>query len=85
MGNVGSMIADLNAKAIVFQRKTDMVKVFMTCQGVSPELQSKVIKWFDYLKRNDRSLDEDEVLDCLAPRLRAEVAVHIHLGLLSVD
>ena len=61
VGNVGSMIADLNAKAIVFQRKTDMVKVFMTCQGVSPELQSKVIKWFDYLKRNDRHALETSI------------------------
>lgn len=50
---------------------------------VGNELENKVIKWFDYLASNNQSLDEEAVLTSLPDKLRAEIAMHVHLDTLK--
>ncbi len=40
----------------------------------------RVIKWFDYLWSNKQSMDEESVLGMLPDKLKAEIAIHVHLG-----
>ena len=45
-------------------------------------LQLRVIKWFDYLWTNRHTFDEDEVLQTLPDKLRAEISIHVHFDTL---
>nr|AOG14382.1 cyclic nucleotide gated non-selective ion channel alpha 2 [Cancer borealis] len=83
VGNVGSMITNMNAARAEFQNRMDGVKQYMEFRKVSKDLETRVIKWFDYLWSNKQSLDEEGVLKSLPDKLKAEIAIHVHLDTLK--
>ncbi|ODN03246.1 Cyclic nucleotide-gated cation channel subunit A [Orchesella cincta] len=83
VGNIGSMITYMNAARAEFQEKMDLIKQYMEFRKVSKDLEKRVIKWFDYLWSNKQSLDEGKVLDALPDKLKAEIAIHVHLDTLK--
>ncbi len=83
VGNVGSMITNMNQTRSEFQHRMDGVKKYMEFRKVNKSLEKRVIKWFDYLWRYKQSIDEDQVLSYLPDRLKAEIAIHVHLETLK--
>lgn len=83
VGNIGSMITNMNAARADFQHKMDSVKQWMKFRRVNKELEERIIKWFDYLWANRQTLDEDAVTAILPDRLKAETAIHVHLETLK--
>ncbi|KAM4019386.1 cyclic nucleotide-gated channel alpha-2 [Anomaloglossus baeobatrachus] len=83
VGNVGSMISNMNATRAEFQSKIDAIKHYMQFRKVSKDLEAKVIRWFDYLWTNKKTVDEREVLKNLPDKLRAEIAINVHLDTLK--
>lgn len=83
VGNVGSMIANMNATRAEFQARIDAIKHYMHFRKVSRDLETRVIKWFDYLWTNKKAVDEQEVLKNLPNKLRAEIAINVHLETLK--
>ncbi|XP_022084450.1 cyclic nucleotide-gated cation channel alpha-3-like [Acanthaster planci] len=83
VGNVGTMISNMNATKAEFQHSMDGVKQYMNLRKVSKELEGRVIKWFDYLWSNKKTLDEEAILNTLPDKLRAEIAIHVHLETLK--
>ena len=79
VGNVGSMITNMNKSNAEFQHKMDGVKQYMEFRKVSESLETRVIRWFDYLWANRQSMDEDSVLGTLPEKLKAEIAIHVHI------
>uniref|UniRef100_A0A1I8ID80 Cyclic nucleotide-binding domain-containing protein n=1 Tax=Macrostomum lignano TaxID=282301 RepID=A0A1I8ID80_9PLAT len=92
VGNVGSMIANMNAARSEFQQKMDgvsgvamellLVKRYMEFRRVGKQLEHRVIRWFDYHWCNKQSLDESAILASLPDKLRAEIAIHVHFDTL---
>ncbi|XP_009995504.1 PREDICTED: cyclic nucleotide-gated olfactory channel [Chaetura pelagica] len=83
VGNVGSMISNMNATRAEFQAKIDAIKHYMQFRKVSRDMETKVIKWFDYLWTNKKAVDEREVLKNLPDKLKAEIAINVHLETLK--
>ncbi|XP_068535415.1 cyclic nucleotide-gated channel alpha-1 [Anas acuta] len=83
VGNVGSMISNMNAARAEFQAKIDAIKQYMHFRNVSKDMEKRVIKWFDYLWTNKKAVDEREVLKYLPDKLRAEIAINVHLETLK--
>ncbi|XP_032297473.1 cyclic nucleotide-gated cation channel alpha-3 isoform X1 [Coturnix japonica] len=83
VGNVGSMISNMNATRAEFQAKVDAIKQYMQFRKVTKDMETKVIKWFDYLWTNKKAVDEREVLKSLPDKLRAEIAINVHLETLK--
>ena len=81
-GNVGAMINHMDAPRTEFQNKVDNVKSYMDLRGIGPDLQARVVKWFDYTWNNKESIDDKESLRFLPEKLRAELAIHVHMGTL---
>ncbi|XP_005953626.1 cyclic nucleotide-gated channel rod photoreceptor subunit alpha-like, partial [Haplochromis burtoni] len=50
---------------------------------VTKDLEKRVIKWFDFLWTNKKAVDEREVLKYLPDKLRAEIAINVHLDTLK--
>uniref|UniRef100_A0A0K8T6T5 Cyclic nucleotide-binding domain-containing protein n=3 Tax=Lygus hesperus TaxID=30085 RepID=A0A0K8T6T5_LYGHE len=82
VGNIGSMISNMNVARVEFQNKMDGIKQYMAFRRVSKELEVRVIKWFAYTWANKQALDEDRVLAALPDKLKAEIAIHVHLDTL---
>ncbi|XP_069748643.1 cyclic nucleotide-gated channel cone photoreceptor subunit alpha [Narcine bancroftii] len=83
VGNVGSMISNMNASRAEFQSKIDAIKQYMQFRKVSKDLEARIIKWFDYLWINKKSINEKEVLKNLPDKLKAEIAINVHLDTLK--
>ncbi|KAM3857455.1 cyclic nucleotide-gated channel alpha-1 [Diretmus argenteus] len=83
VGNVGSMITNMNAARANFQARIDAIKQYMAFRKVTKDLEKRVIKWFDYLWTNKKAVDEREVLKYLPDKLRAEIAINVHLDTLK--
>uniref|UniRef100_A0A8B9PZ10 Cyclic nucleotide gated channel subunit alpha 1 n=1 Tax=Apteryx owenii TaxID=8824 RepID=A0A8B9PZ10_APTOW len=83
VGNVGSMISNMNAARAEFQARIDAIKQYMHFRNVSKDMEKRVIKWFDYLWTNKKAVDEREVLRYLPDKLRAEIAINVHLETLK--
>ncbi|XP_058523540.1 cyclic nucleotide-gated cation channel alpha-3 [Ochotona princeps] len=82
VGNVGSMISNMNASRTEFQAKIDSIKQYMQFRKVTKDLETRVIRWFDYLWANQKTVDEKEVLKSLPDKLKAEIAINVHLDTL---
>lgn len=50
---------------------------------VDTDLELRVIKWFDYLWNNGKAQNEREVLRYLPDKLKAEIAIQVHMDTLS--
>ncbi|XP_075446665.1 cyclic nucleotide-gated channel alpha-3 isoform X1 [Ascaphus truei] len=83
VGNVGAMISNMNASRAEFQSKIDSIKQYMQFRKVTKDLEARVIKWFDYLWTNKKTVDEKEVLKNLPDKLKAEIAINVHLDTLK--
>jgi hypothetical protein len=62
VGNVGSIIASMNAVRADFRQKVDQVKQYMVFRKVGKDLERRVITWFDYLWLQKQVANEDIVL-----------------------
>ena len=62
--------------------RLDLVKTYMSIRRVPIQLQDRVIRWFDYLWLSKKSLDEEHTLSLLPDKLKAEIALHVHLDTL---
>ncbi|XP_023942694.2 cyclic nucleotide-gated cation channel subunit A-like [Bicyclus anynana] len=82
VGNIGSMISNMNVARVEFQNKMDGVKQYMAFRKVSGELEARVIRWFAYTWSESGALDEENVLASLPDKLKAEIAIRVHLDTL---
>ena len=60
----------MNAQRAEFQQKLDGIKRYMEFRKVNKELETRVVKWFDYQWNNKQSLDGESVLAALPAKLR---------------
>lgn len=74
LGNVGEMIINLNAAETEFQERLDSVKLFMKIRKLRPSVQTRIIKWFHYIWSQRQIVDDEEVINALPTKLRAELA-----------
>lgn len=79
VGNVGAMISNMNAARAEFQAKIDSIKQYMQFRKVTKDLETRVVKWFDYLWTEGKTCDEKQVLKNLPDKLKAEIAINVHL------
>ncbi|KAK0135186.1 cGMP-gated cation channel alpha-1 [Merluccius polli] len=83
VGNIATMISNMNAAQAQFQSRIDNIKQYMQVRKVSKDLEDRVIKWFDYLWNNGKAQDEREVLRYLPDKLKAEIAIQVHMDTLK--
>ncbi|XP_051240524.1 cyclic nucleotide gated channel subunit alpha 1a [Dicentrarchus labrax] len=83
VGNIATMISNMNAAQAQFQARIDNIKQYMRVRKVSKDLELRVITWFDYLWNNGKAQDEREVLRYLPDKLKAEIAIQVHMDTLK--
>ncbi|XP_055343017.1 uncharacterized protein LOC129591406 [Paramacrobiotus metropolitanus] len=83
VSEVDGIIERINKASDDFKEKLDSVKQYISMRKVGREMESRVVKWFDYVWANNGSLDEDSVLAVLPAYLRMEIARFVHLDVLK--
>ncbi|TNN10959.1 Cyclic nucleotide-gated cation channel subunit A isoform 2 [Schistosoma japonicum] len=83
LGHVSNIVTNVSAAQKEFQARLDSVKNYMTLRRVPAVLQERVINWFDFLWYTNKITDEEKVLRNLPYKLKAEIAIHVHLNTLK--
>ncbi|TDH16226.1 hypothetical protein EPR50_G00017580 [Perca flavescens] len=83
VGNIATMISNMNAAQAQFQSRIDNIKQYMQVRKVSKDLELRVIKWFEYLWNSGRAQDEREVMRYLPDKLKAEIGIQVHMETLK--
>ncbi len=83
VGNVGSIIANIQKSRTKFQSKMDQIKRYMKSTKVPYHLQERVIKWFDYLWTHGHPVEDQQALNALPDKLKAEIGIHVHFETLK--
>lgn len=52
-------------------------------QEVGKDMETRVVKWFDYIWATKQDLDEDSVLTLLPSKLKMEIARFVHFDVLK--
>lgn len=77
------MVTNMNASKSEFEETLDGVKQYMEYRNVHPKLQKRVGKWFGYIWQQGQSLDEGSVTRSLPTKLKAELAIQVHMETLK--
>ncbi|XP_029457775.1 cyclic nucleotide-gated cation channel alpha-4 [Rhinatrema bivittatum] len=83
MGSMSSVISNMNSADAAFYPNHDLVKLYLQMHKVNKSLKNRVISWYQHLQINKKMTNEIAILRNLPERLRAEVAVSVHLPTLS--
>ncbi|XP_069059774.1 cyclic nucleotide-gated channel alpha-4 [Pleurodeles waltl] len=83
MGSMSSVISNMNSADAAFYPNHDLVKLYLQMHKVNKNLKHRVISWYQHLQINKKMTNENDILQNLPERLRAEVAVSVHLPILS--
>lgn len=85
VGSVTSVISNSNVARTDFQRRMDSVRRYIAFHKVDRKLETRVIKWFEYLRENEQTIlgGEAAVLEGLPEKLKAEIAMNVHLETLK--
>ncbi len=67
----------------MFTGQLSEVKSYLADRKAPEALKRRVVCWFDYLWRQSHIPDEQRVFSHLPDRLKAEVAIHVHLDMLK--
>ena len=84
IGNVSTVVTNLDAQKSLFQKKVDLVKNYMQMRKVDKSLQTHVLNWFNYSWANSKGADENEIIRELLPaNFQVKVSINIHLQTLK--
>ena len=83
VGNIGTMIENMNAARADYQNKMDSIKQYMLFRKVTEEIERRVLQWFDYLWSNKASLEEENIMNMMPGKLKGEIALFVHLETLK--
>ncbi|XP_015672778.1 cyclic nucleotide-gated cation channel alpha-4 [Protobothrops mucrosquamatus] len=79
MGSMTSVISNMNHADKSFYPNYDLVKDYLHSQRVGRQLQHQVVDLQQHLQMNKKMTNELQILQHLPERLRAEVAISVHL------
>ncbi|KAF3694602.1 Trafficking protein particle complex subunit 10 Epilepsy holoprosencephaly candidate 1 protein [Channa argus] len=83
VGNVGNVVSSLRDRDNIFFPNHELVKAYLRSHQVSKELQQRINNWYQHLHINKKIIRENEILEQLPIHLRTEIAVSVHLPILS--
>ncbi|KAG6920340.1 cyclic nucleotide gated channel alpha 4, partial [Chelydra serpentina] len=82
MGSMSSVIASMGAADAAFYPDAERVTGYLRLRRVGRRLQRRVGRWHQHLQLHKKLTNEQQVLQHLPERLRAEVAMSVHLAAL---
>ncbi|KAJ8004529.1 hypothetical protein DPEC_G00137220 [Dallia pectoralis] len=83
VGDVGNVITNLRDRDNVFFPNHELVKGYLRNRHISKELRKRVNDWYQHLYINRKITRENEILQQLPVQLQTEIAVSVHLPILS--
>lgn len=73
LSNVGSLVASLDRQQAVVEKQSDAIKEYIEWRQLPKPLGMRIKKHVEYFYQKNRGFDEVDIIEGLAPKLRADV------------
>ncbi len=83
VGNVSSMLANLDMAKSAFRRHTEEINAFMRSKNIPQNLQNKVRNYYEYMWETNQSLEDESALHKLPTSLALEVQLYLNRSILK--
>lgn len=83
IGNLASLIANLDIAKAQFQEKLEKVSTFMRNRSVPADLQRDILAYYKYLWANRRGTDEADIIEDLPISLKERVALFLNREIIA--
>jgi len=83
IGNIASLIANLDVAKANFQRKMEEIREYMRIRRIPRELQAKVSRYYYYLWETRRSVDSADVLAGVPHTLGTDIALFLNRAIME--
>lgn len=83
IGNIASLLANLDIARSKYQEKINRLNLFMEYRDIPITLRQKIRRYYKYMWESRRGYDEALLLKDLPSALQKELAVHIHAEVLE--
>jgi hypothetical protein len=82
VGQFGAILGQIMRARVDFLSDSETIKQYLQNNSVGQDLENRVVSWIEYMWQTKHSLDHERVLHKLPEKLRAQVAVYVHLAAL---
>ncbi|XP_031554576.1 cyclic nucleotide-gated channel rod photoreceptor subunit alpha-like [Actinia tenebrosa] len=82
VGQFGAILGQIMRARVDFLSDSDTIKQYLQNNNVGHDLENRVVSWIEYMWQTKHSLDHERVLQKLPEKLRAQIAVYVHLAAL---
>uniref|UniRef100_A0A8D2LPV8 Cyclic nucleotide gated channel subunit alpha 4 n=1 Tax=Varanus komodoensis TaxID=61221 RepID=A0A8D2LPV8_VARKO len=79
MGSMTSVVSNMNQADAAFYPNRSLVKGYLRAHCPARRLRRRVVAWYQHLQTERKMANEQQILQRLPERLRAELAVDVHL------
>lgn len=82
VGQFGAILGQIMRARVDFLSDSETIKQYLQNNNVGHDLENRVVSWIEYMWQTKHSLDHERVLHKLPEKLRAQIAVYVHLAAL---
>ena len=80
LSTVADLVSNADPNAVKIEEKLSELRVYLRWHKFPPELATRVRRYYEYYYSRKSAMDEEEIIDGLAPSLRREVGdCHVYI------
>ena len=81
VANIATILANSDIIRTQFVDKIQKINTFMKYKKIPPVMQKAILDYYDYIWKNRKGYDENQILRELPPSLRMKVSIYLNSDL----
>lgn len=77
-GTIASTLSNMDSRRVSYQQKMDAIRQYMITREMEPEMQERVVDYYDYVWERNRGIDVKNLFEDMPITFKSEVALSLN-------